>query len=277
MALSIQGKVYRYKSYFSSKSVEEESSKLDKTPSSYFNVFNKALADMQSAYRLLTVPYGNIDDAGNSPTFAVLALTQQQIDTLGDAAMFIGIEPEYYKRSSSLLPKQQIDETLATFKQIGLFKHLSDEAIDSARLEIDMMLIDDINLLLSSFPDVIHPIYYEMVNMDNPYEELLQGYAAISHGEFNPTDIKENFNINRKHGKIQFKLNGTQYKYKLKIDSDWIDDGFLNFIDSVVKANHLNGTFYELLLLEGIIYLTPQQFATIKQKRLIDFPDDFAR
>ncbi|MBS1612669.1 MAG: hypothetical protein JST49_07615 [Bacteroidetes bacterium] len=277
VALSIQGKVYRYKSYFSSKSVEEESSKLDKTPSSYFNVFNKALADMQSAYRLLTVPYGNIDDAGNSPTFAVLALTQQQIDTLGDAAMFIGIEPEYYKRSSSLLSKQQIDEALATFKQIGLFKHLSDEAIDSARLEIDMMLIDDINLLLSSFPDVIHPIYYEMVNMDNPYEELLQGYAAISHGEFNPTDIKENFNINRKHGKIQFKLNGTQYKYKLKIDSDWIDDGFLNFIDSVVKANHLNGTFYELLLLEGIIYLTPQQFATIKQKRLIDFPDDFAR
>lgn len=277
VALNISGRVYKYKNYYGSRNEIEQGATLNTLPYNYFMVFNKALADMQSPYRLLTVPYGNIDDAGNSRTFAVLALTQLQIDSLGEAGSFVSIEAYNYEESSKLLTSQQVNDAVNTYSEIGLFKHLTTKTVDSARLEIDMMLVDDINLLLSPFADVIHPIYYEMVNIGEPYKELLQGYAAISHGEFNPTEIKDNFNMKKKQAAVEFTFKGKLYKYMVKVNSDWLDDGFLNFIDSVVQANHLNGRFYELLYLEGVIYLSPQQHYTIKQHMLLDFTEDFVR
>jgi hypothetical protein len=61
---------------------------------------------------------------------------------------------------------------------------------------------------------------------------------------------------------------------EFKIDSDWIDMNFFDFMDKVVLENKLRGKFCGII--DGgqgvnIIYLTPEQYTNMKKMKLANF------
>mgnify|MGYP006180525139 FL=1 len=130
-----------------------------------------------------------------------------------------------------------------------------------------------------TFPDVIYMFDTELDNLENPYAELIREYKKISHNDFNATEISDNFDIEKKKKvELKFKIGNKSYKKTLKIENDWIDTEFFNFIKSVVTEQNLKGQFYELYTggqEVSVIYLNNEQYNYLRTNKLLIFGDDW--
>jgi len=106
---------------------------------------------------------------------------------------------------------------------------------------------------------------------------LVREYKKISHNQFNATEISDNFDIENKKAIVKFKIGNKSYNKTLKIEDDWIDTDFFDFIRSVVAEQQLEGQFYELYTGgqdASIICLTKDQYNYLRTKKKLIFADE---
>ena len=176
------------------------------------------------------------------------------------------------------IPIKEIEDAITNWKNIGLLDHLAKEQIELSKNKAIEDSSENLNEVLAHFPSVIHYFDTELENLKDPYAELLSELSKISHGIFNAINITDKFSSpSSNKASVRFTLNSKTYSIDVRIEDDWIDASFFNFIKQVVTENKLSGQFYELY--EGgqgayIIFLTPKQYNFIKQNKLLVFPED---
>lgn len=114
----------------------------------------------------------------------------------------------------------------------------------------------------------------ELGNLENPYEELVANYATISHDIFKPENNTDTFDLDRDTCTISFAVGGKMFTKKLEVHSDWMDTTFFEFMNEVAATLQLSGKFYNINTKgqdAAIIYLTLEQYQTIKNKKLLEF------
>lgn len=279
VSLKCNGKTYKQKSFYSPLEKRDKEGMMTYFgkigTQEYYNIFNKILADNQSPYRLHEVK-SSVKNAADYSKFGIIALTKAQAKVLHGGGVYFRPSYENFKNN---LTSNSIANAIEEYQKIGLFDHLSEEEINESKRKIEEQENYNFNNILASFPNIVHWFDMELGNIENPYFELVEEYSKISHGEFNPTNISDNFDIeNSTSCTLSFKLDGKKYSKKLVIERDWMDVNFFEFIDKVVSENNLNGKFYSLY--EGgqgamIIYLTEEQYNYLHKNKLVLFADEW--
>lgn len=279
VSLKCNGKTYKQKSFYSPLEKRDKEGMMRYFgkigTQEYYNIFNKILADNQSSYRLHEVK-STVKNAADYSKFGIIALTRAQAKVLHGSGVYFRPSYENFKNN---LTSNSIANAIKEYQKIGLFDHLTEKEINESIRKIEEQENYNFNNILASFPDIIHWFDMELGNLENPYFELVEEYSKISHGEFNPIHILDNFDIqNSTSCTLSFKLGEKEYSKKLVIEGDWMDGHFFEFIDRVVSENNLNGEFYSLY--EGgqgamIIYLTKKQYDHLRKNKLVVFPDEW--
>lgn len=276
VSLKSNGKKYKQKSgyhLYSTSKNQYYGNKIDQQE--YYEIFNKILVDLQSPYRLHEVKayQGN---AVEWKVFGIIALTKEQADLLHSGGFYFTPSYENFKNK---LTTEKIEQAIEEYKKIGLLSHLTSEQIQNSKEKVSEQENNNINDLLMAFPDVIYMFDTELDNLEDPYTELIREYTKISHNDFNPTEISDNFDIGKKKKvELKFKIGNKSYNMTFKIKNDWVDKAFFNYIKSVVTEQNLKGQFYELYT-DGqeasIIYLTREQYDYLRTNKLLIFGDEW--
>jgi hypothetical protein len=276
VSLKSNGKKYKQKSHYHLYSPSKKQyygNKIDQQE--YYKIFNKILADLQSPYRLHEVKaYQGNGVEWNA--FGIIALTKEQADLLHGGGVYFTPSYESFKNK---LTSKKIEQTIEEYKKIGLLSHLTSEQIEKAKEKVSEQENSNLNDVLMAFPDIIYMFDTELGNLEDPYAELIREYKKISHNDFNATEISDNFDIEKKKKvELKFKIRNKSYSKTLKIEDDWIDTEFFNFVKSVVLEENLKGQFYELYTggqEASIIYLTIEQYNYLRTNKLLVFGDEW--
>ncbi|NET37680.1 MAG: hypothetical protein F6K19_37625 [Cyanothece sp. SIO1E1] len=265
MTVLVDGREYKHTSFYATPISERDfQSRIDSFE--FIHLFNKILRDQRSPYRLDQIrTYDNeigsfVDDYSR---FGIIALTEEQ------AKVYVGDGSRVDYESS--LTSDRIEEIIQLSDDIGLFSHLTQAQIAAGREKIARSYITSPYQILEAFEAVILIVEAESGNIDNPYQALTHNLAAISRGNFAPTDITNEFDWDARTAGQSFQLNGTRHNTKLEFAGDWLDFNFFTFIHSVVETEVANGKFYCLHKeYEEVqyIFLTKKQFNALKSHEL---------
>jgi hypothetical protein len=239
----------------------------------YYKIFNKILTDLHSPYRLHEIEVYN--DNLDEKTFGIMALTKEQEKALQESESYFRPSYEDFKSKPT---STQIEKVIEEYQKIGLFAHLSPMQLSEAKEKVAAQENSNYNEVLSAFPHMIYWYDTELGNLEDPYAELLKEFSTISNNEFNPTQIINKFDIEKsKKTTLKFKLGTKSYSKVFKIDNDWIDVDFFDFVKSVVTENKLKGQFYELYTGgqdAQVVYFTKEQYDYIRANKLLTFSDE---
>lgn len=276
VSLKSNGKKYKQKSFYRLYSKTKDqyfSNKIDQQE--YYKIFNKILADLQSPYRLHEVKAYQ----GNAVTwkvFGILALSKEQANALRSGDDYFSPSYESFKNT---LTSKNIAKAIEEYEKIGLLSHLTAAQIQKAKEAVAEQENINLNDVLIAFPEVIYRFDTELANLEAPYDELIKEYQKISHQDFNPTEVSDNFDIAKnKEVVLRFKLGAKLYNETFKIEDDWIDPKFFDFIKAIATKNKLKGQFYELYTggqEASIIYLTKEQYEYLRENKLLIFGDQW--
>ena len=268
------GKTYKQRSFISPKDIGEDDNYLGKlADNEYIQLFNKILIDLQSPYRLHAVNARNIreNEYNNYQYFGVIALKEEQITMFNPVNSYWQLSYENFHNN---LTTNAINTAITSYKEIGLFNHLTSLQINTAKARVKAQTNHSLNGILSTFDGIIFSFDYELDNLNNPYEEIISKYAEITHQEFNPTNIKDSFNIDVDTASLSFTFNKKTYEKNYIIDGDWVDINIFKFMKDLAKENKLKGRYYMLESdAASIIYLTQKQYDYIKAHQLLKFAE----
>jgi hypothetical protein len=229
----------------------------------FYQIFNQVLTDQRSPYRIHLVPALMEYFPGNYRYFGLIAITQPQTSVISQGTSLFGIVHE--ESFENALTLEEINLAIHTFRQAGLLAHLTPAQVDSAVAQRPV----NMEALLLSLPDVVFAFDTELSNLEHPYEEILQSFARISHGAFNPKKIQDDFDLDDTDGEVTFLLAGKKYVRRFNIESDWVDPNFLTYVIVLPAELKLAGRFYSLPgdgQVAHFIYLTPPQALLLKEK-----------
>ncbi|WP_259070421.1 hypothetical protein HDF24_11100 [Mucilaginibacter sp. X4EP1] len=235
----------------------------------FYRIFNKVLTDQQSPFRLHSIMF-NPSNTGNDSFryFALIALTgaQARVFMKESNYSYMAVSLDGY---DTMLTSTKIAATIAGWKKIGLFTHLSEAEIGRAIDNTEASDPFSRNQLLSNFPQVIYSLDSAIMSPNCPYDAILNRLADITHGAFNPTaitQIKMNDDV-----QIRYFSNGITHTHTFNTANGWINAGFMKFIKRLSQENNLAGNFYQLAYEDSFIYLTNEQYISAKENKLLDF------
>ncbi|HZY80382.1 MAG TPA: hypothetical protein VFE50_12720 [Cyclobacteriaceae bacterium] len=271
-SIDSHGRTYKQRSFYRlyfAESKHYSESEIDHQE--YYKIFNKILADIQSPYRL-----HHLVETGTSVlaegTFIIIALTSEQEEILKKTGLGFFLIPEDYSNSTTTV---QIEKLISEYQQIGLLKHLTEQQIATGRKNVEQQGNGSVNDVLAGFADIIYSFDMEMGNLQDPYTEITREVSKISHGQFDPTEISDDFDIDRKKQvTIKFTLKGSLYQTKIDINDDWVNPEFFEFINKAARESKLTGQFYFLdgeTQVARAIFLTPGQYNRLRTNNLLKF------
>ncbi|MBB4802806.1 hypothetical protein HNP37_002881 [Flavobacterium nitrogenifigens] len=271
VSLKSNGKIYKQKSGFYPSSKNDYSAgEID--IQNYYQIFNKILIDLHAPYRVHDVPVHG--ENASVSQIGIMVLTEEQEKKLNEFVTYINASQEDFKNKPT---SQEIENAIDEYTKIGLFSNLTADQISHGKEKVRQENISNYNDILSAFPNMIYSFDTELGNLEDPYAELIKEFAAISHNEFKPTHISNLFDIEKsKKTTLKFKLKNKVYSKTFKIDNDWIDADFFDFVRSVTTKNNLEGRFYELYTGgqdAKVIFLTENQYNYIRTNKLLLFAD----
>lgn len=276
VSLKCNGKTYRQKSSYRLYSPSKDKyfgNKIDQQE--FYKIFNKVLSDNQSIYRLHEVK-STQNNAVDWTQFGIIALTKDQADMLHGGGVYFRPSYESFKNT---LTSKKIETAISEFRKIGLLSHLSADQIKSATEKVTQQENKNLNDVLQCFPQTIYFFDTELGNLEDPYKEILNELSLISHGQFKPINITDNFSKpTNKKATVNFSFNGKEYTKDLKVEDDWIDPSFFDLIKQAVTDNKLNGQFYELYTggqEASLFFLTTDQYEYLRTNKLLVFADQW--
>ncbi|CAM3534073.1 hypothetical protein [Flavobacterium chungbukense] len=221
VSLKSNGKVYKQKSGFYPSSKNDYSAG-EIEIQNYYQIFNKILIDLNAPYRVHDVPV--FGDNSSVSQIGIMVLTKEQEKKLNEFVTYLSASYEDFKNKPTSL---EIEKAIEEYAKIGLFSNLTIEEITEGKERTSELEIMDYNDILSVFPNLIYSFDTELGNLEDPYAELVKEFSKISHNEFNPSDILNQFQGRKRKTTLKFKLDNKSYSKTFKIDSDWIDIIFL--------------------------------------------------
>jgi hypothetical protein len=277
VSIKVNGKPYRQKSFISPEKIGKKDNYFGKIGyQEFYQIFNKILADNQSELRLHNLR-STFADAGMQThrNIGIIVLKKAQTEMFRYFGSYL--DPSYENFKNKLTSKF-IKDAIVKYQELGLFKHLTDVQVKAGQTKVAEADIKHINEVLLYFPGVVHMFDTELGNLEDPYAELVREMAKISHGDFKPEEVRDDFDLNKPRATVSFKLAGKSYKTELAVESDWIDTEFFRFVDGIVEENKLPGRFCDLY--SGgqeaiIIYLTPEQQKYLRENRILVFGDQW--
>ena len=205
----------------------------------------------------------------------IIALTKTQFDQLmwsysGQGAGYISLS---YENFNSRVTLRNIRKAVHLFDSLGLFDHLTADEKLTGLKSMESNSIEHFTDILSSFKDVTLEIDLEYGIAKKQYENLTRKLAAISKGNFVPTNIIDTYDFNRnKKFQYGFTVNGKSYISELNQEDDWLDLEFFSLVEKALREQQPNGAFYMLYPNDGFryIYLTHQQADILKDAKLLE-------
>jgi len=273
-SIKSNGKTYKQKSFISPEDIGKNNNFLGKIDEQeYYQIFNKILKDLQSPYLLHLIKSSyNYKQRNSYQYFGIVAVKMNQLKMFRYADSYWNLSYESFKNP---LTTKKIDNAIKEYQKLGLLNHLNKDQLTKSIETIKEKETRNLNDVLISFPDVILSFDVELGNLENPYEEIVSEYSKISHQEFNPTNINDNFDLQKEKVSLTFDFNKKPYKTEFKVDGDWIDTRFFEYLNKVIAENKLSGQFYSLYGDEAeLIYLTPEQYKHIRENKLLVFADE---
>lgn len=270
VSLTCNGRIYKYtSSTFDYGTKQREVPPTDIFAKFFFRIFNKVLTDQQSPLRLHEVMFSRGSSAGSGLQYLpIIALRADQVEIfMKEPCMtYMFVSMDSYDNT---LTSGKIDSTITEWKKIGLFAHLSEAEIEKA---IDDARADDwysMNKLISDFPHVVYPLHTASMDPHTPYTSILNHFAEITRGAFNPARISEQ-KVTGGY-KLQYVFKGKTHSYRFLTAYGWVDTKFTLFMKRLARDNNLPGNFYQLKYEDIVIYLTDQQHVYAVKNGLLDF------
>jgi hypothetical protein len=233
----------------------------------FYRIFNKILADQQSPFRLHNIMLDFAGEAtGDTRRSAIIALTEEQM------RVFMEKPSMNYMLASlddydNTLTSIRVDTTIAEWRKIGLFSHLSEAEIEKGIENAEAGDLYSMDNLLVNFPGVAYRLDPPLVGQHNVYPTLLNHLADLTHGEFKPTKITQK---KVKGGvKMQYLCNRKIHSYLFKTTYGSFDARFPAFMKHLANENNLQGNFYPLRHEDALIYLTNRQYIYIVKHKLL--------
>ena len=268
VSLTCNGRTYKHTSIpFNFRNKQGKILFDDNLGGDFHRIFNKILADEQSPYRLHLVMFSRPDGGDNYRRFTLIALQGEQAEIFMKepcmSYMFLSME-----NYDNTLTSASIDSAIAGWKSIGLFAHLSEAEINQAIEDAAADEVLSINYLLTKFPAVTYSLNSAMMSPHYTYRDLLTHLAKITHGAFNPTNIRQR---KVKSGVIiQYTAKGKIHTFMFSSEYAWMDVKFPAFVKGLGRENSLPGKFYPLRFEGSFVYLTTQQHEYISTHHLLD-------
>jgi hypothetical protein len=208
----------------------------------FYRIFNKVLTDQQSPFRLYSVMFSPGTTAEDHfRHFALIALNEAQFRVFMTkpflSYMYVSLE-----NYDGTLTSAKINSTIAGWRKIGLFAHLSGAEINKATDDAEAADPFSISNLLSNFPGVIYNLLDGLTGPKYPYKDILMNFAKITHGAFNPTKI-----IQRKVKgglKLQYLAEGKTHSYTFPTAYGLMDVKFPAFMKNLSRENNLTKPQY---------------------------------
>jgi len=234
---------------------------------------NKFLADQNSEYRLY---YANNNEPGKGAYgkngFGLILMTEKQAKAWGHESYFL-----FGYSHDNRFNSDRIQKIISDYESIGLFSHLSKAEVSEAESCVLKSEIEGYQSILLCFPKTVLYFDWETGNLENPYEELTEAISDFSRGAFTPTDIQDNFEDSWEKETVDYSLTfkGKPYKATLKMESDWLDPGFMELIETALEENGVDGNLYYCLddgQAGGYIFLTSKQYQFLSKHQPELFP-----
>lgn len=223
-------------------------------------LFNKALADLKSPLRLQVV-YREApvlaDDRyadGDFAAFGVIALTEEQATGLyyaGKESRHIttGGYPDY-------ITQAHVRQGIAEYESLGLFAHLTEREIATAREAALAEGVTNFNEVLALFPHVLFHVNFEALEKQHkPYLGVIEGLASITSGDFAPTHVADSSALPGQQEEtpftVSFKARGKRFKAGLggeypATEYSELSDTLLDLLNRALASTPAKGQFYEL-------------------------------
>ncbi|WP_123776156.1 hypothetical protein [Brumimicrobium aurantiacum] len=242
----------------------------NKISTKFHQGINKYLRDKGVSYRLHTINIKDSRSVYGQEKIGLIILNEEQSKELNQESYFLSDET-FDNRFNT----EGIEKILQDFESIGLFSHLTKEEFKEGRLLLESKDVNDFNDILFAFPKIIVSFDWETGNLKNPYQELTNQFGLASRGVFNPTNIKDNFEIsfdNQNKVEYSFSFKNKTYSSYLDMQGDWLDPKFMAIIEKSLSENEIDGKFqfcYDNGQETGFIFLTQKQREFIESK----YPD----
>jgi hypothetical protein len=177
------------------------------------------------------------------------------------------------------LSYQNIERMISDFTDHGLFSHLNQAQLDSARQRVFDSDINSIEDVLSCFPKTIVAFDWESINLENPYEELTRNFADAGLGIFTIGGIEDRYKdgwtkTKKKVNKIKyaFTMNDKHYSTMLEFHGDWLDPEFMKLLERAMKETNADCDIYRCIdngQEAGYLILSTPQYNYVRE----NYPD----
>jgi hypothetical protein len=235
---------------------------------SYYRIFNKALLDLQSPYRLHHVPFPVLptdDVVEYTSRWGIIALQESQVGAVAQ------LEPQFL-RPFITLSEERFQPVINTdmwrsafqlFEKTGLFDHLTPEQIFHFGEQAFQQYLFDFTDFLGQFPDIILHYDGESGATTTPYCKLLTDLSGITHGRFVPEDMAEETDeedVDLTH--LSFTIKGKYYSGLLQQNDTTYDEKFWKLVQRANAEMYPGTGFYNVATEPGtrmVMYLTQAQ------------------
>jgi hypothetical protein len=231
---------------------------------------NKLLADRNSEYRLY---YANKPDQISfygQEEFGMMLLTEKQFKAWGTSnSDYFLFRQSHDNRFNTSGNRAIIDE----YKALGLFDHLEEKEFRQGMDCVNESVIESHQSLLRCFPKTLVHFDWETGNLENPYESITKDFKEASRGQFEPTNIVDTFQKSWEDQttRFSFELAGKTYEANLKMDGDWLDEGFFALIKQALKENSIDSQIYHCVedkrYTSSYIMLTTKQYEALMKSQ----------
>lgn len=185
------------------------------------------------------------------------------------------------QNNNIFLDKSYIDYLIDEYQYLGLFDHLSPAEIATGRLIATEMPITTIPEILMCFPKMLAFFNWETSNFQNPYQELLLEFAAVSRGCFVPEQIVDNFSQNKYKAStpLAFQCNQQSYSKSFNMMGKYLSPKVLILMEQALRDLQVQGRWYVCFSNPSAVaylFLTDDQYLYLKtyQPELFSFQRD---
>ncbi len=201
-------------------------------------------------------------------------MTPAQRDAWGSSMYFLSLEAQASEFTSSY-----VEEALALYQRIGLFKGLTESELVAGRHQALSGEATSYIELLRCFPHLLADTGGEDAEEPQAYAKALAQVAAITRGAFRPTHVHDSFmgeQSRKQQSALTFSCGGRQYQATFTSDLGWMDDDFVDLVRRAVRENTAGGQLYYIGGDEAssFLFLTAAQASVLRKAQPTLFQAD---
>lgn len=228
-------------------------------PDKYYKIFNLALAEQGSLYRLHSVSCNLDKDRGIDPNrrFGIIALRESQPEAFRYLGSYYSFSKEDFRNS---LSRELVGGVIERYFSFGMFSRMTLPEYRKSReyaLSNPRMSYEEV---LDCFPGVFLDLN---VTRCLSYDELLHEMSAISRGVFTPSESRW-----MEDGRFSFEFGGDTWAAALREYDSGPDEAFFDLIDQAT-ATLPEGRYYDIGTGTKFIFLNTEQWDLLHRQKVV--------